>query len=700
MRTLFATKKLSAWTFRLLLPGAAALVASGAAPAQPADEASRVVVSATRSAQRDADVPAAIDRVDADSLQYLQPKVNLSESLNRVPGIAVQNRQNYAQDLQITSRGFGARAQFGVRGVRLVADGVPATMPDGAGQTGTFSLDSADRIEVLRGPFAALYGNASGGLMQLFTADAPPQPEGGAEFWAGAYGAARLALNAAGRSDPLDYRAAASRFTTDGYRDHSAATRDLANVRLRWSVLPGAKLNVVFNALNQADTQDPLGLTRAQVSADPRQADPAATAFNTRKSIGNTQLGASWDQRLANGDTLQFSLYGGERDVRQFLSFSGAAITSSGGVVTLERQFSGAGARWSHEARLGGRPFVVSAGAEIEGMRERRRGYVNVGGVQGGLRRDEDDAVRATGVYLQGEWRFAERWSASAGVRRSRVTVSFDDHFVVPGNPDDSGDVKFSATTPVAGLLFRATPDVTLYGSYGRGFETPTLAELAYRPGGTGPNLDLKSSRNKQFELGAKATAFGRSRINAALFRIETRDEIVVDAATGGRTTFKNASRTARDGLELSWDIPLGGGAALYISATHVDARFKDAFTSAGPVGAGNALPAVPRDVLYAEASWRHARTGFGTVFDVRRASKLYVDDANSDAAEAYAVASLRAGFEQSGARWRLSEFLRIETLFDRRYVGSVIVADGNRRYFEPAPRRNALLGVNATLTF
>ena len=686
--------------FRLLLPSTAALLAGGAAIAQAPDEANRVVVSATRSAQRDADVPASIDRVDADSLQYLQPKVNLSESLNRVPGISVQNRQNYAQDLQITSRGFGARAQFGVRGVRLIADGVPATMPDGAGQTGTFSLDSADRIEVLRGPFAALYGNASGGLMQLFTADAPPRPEMGAEFWAGSHGSARLALNTAGRGDPFDYRAAASRFTTDGYRDHSAATRDLANVRLRWNFQPGAKLNVVFNALNQADTQDPLGLTRAQASADPRQADPAATTFNTRKSIGNAQLGASWEQRLANGDTLQFSLYAGERDVRQFLSFSGAAITSSGGVVTLERQFSGAGARWSHEARLAGRPFVVSAGAEIEGMQERRRGYVNAGGVQGGLRRDEDDTVRGTGGYLQGEWRFADRWSASVGVRRSRVSVSFDDHFVVPGNPDDSGEVNFSATIPVAGLLFRVTPNVTLYSSYGRGFETPTLAELAYRPGSTGPNLDLKPSRSKHFEFGAKATAFGRDRINAALYRIESRDEIVVDTAAGGRTTFKNASRTARDGLELSWDIPLSHGAALYFSATHVNARFKDAFTSTGPVGAGNALPAVPRDVLYAEARWRHARTGFGAVLDVRRASKLYVDDANSDAAEAYTVVSLRAGFEQSGARWRVSEFLRIENLFDRQYIGSVIVADGNRRYFEPAPRRNALIGVSTTLSF
>jgi len=667
---------------------------------QKAPDADAVVVSATRSEQKAFDLPASIDRVYAEQLQQFQPKVNLSETLNRLPGISVQNRQNYSQDLQITSRGFGSRAQFGVRGVRLIADGVPATMPDGAGQAATFSLGSADRIEVLRGPLSALYGNASGGLIQIFTADGPPVPEIGGEFWAGAYGSARLSLRAAGESGGLNYRADTSRFSTDGYRDRSAATRDHTNARLKTGLGDGSRLGLVLNALNQADTQDPLGLTRAQVAANPRQADPAAALFNTRKSIGQTQVGSTWDRRLANGDSLRFSLYGGARDVRQFLSFSGAAITSSGGVVTLERAYSGIGARWGRNTELGGRPLTISAGAELDSMAERRRGYVNSGGVQGALRRDEDDEVFGTGAYAQGEWRFAERWSLSAGLRSSRVTVSFADHFIVAGNGDDSGTVRFRAITPVAGLLYRASPNLNLYASAGRAFETPTLAELAYRPGGTGPNFDLKPSRSKQLELGAKATLFGASRLNLALFRIETRDEIVVDAAIGGRTSFKNASRTGRDGIELSWDIALGPATNLFLSAARVDARFKESFTSTGTVSAGNALPAVPRNVLYAELTWKHPPSGFAMGFDVRRSSKLYVDDANSDAADGYTLATLRAGFEQSGGGWKLSEFVRIENLFDRNYVGSVIVADGNGRFFEPAPRRNAMIGVSATFSY
>ena len=686
----------------ILQCGACGLIAATAAFGQtaPAPSEQRVVVSATRSEQKPFDVPAAIDAVTAEQLQLFQPKVNLSETLNRVPGISVQNRQNYSQDLQVTSRGFGSRAQFGVRGVRLIADGVPATMPDGAGQAATFSLGSADRIEVMRGPLAYLYGNASGGLIQLFTAEGPPVPEVGGEVWGGSYGSWRAAVRPAGQFGPVNFLGDFSRFTTDGYRDHSSATRDQQNAVARLRLPDDSKLNFVVNALNQTDTEDPLGLTRAQVEANPRQSDAAATTFNTRKSIGHAQFGTAWDKRLANGDTLKLSAYVGERDVRQYLALSGAAITSSGGVVNLERVFSGVGLRWGGRANLAGGEFTYSVGAELDGMRERRRGYVNLNGVEGALRRDEDDEVSSAGLYVQGDWRFSERWSVNGGVRTSSVKVTFDDHFIVPGNGNDSGEVKFSATTPVIGLLYRATPRLNFYATYGEGFETPTLAELAYRPVGLGPNFDLKASRSKQFELGAKAMPFGWSRLNFALFTIETEDEIVVNSAVGGRTTFKNASRTERNGFELSWDLPLNVDTNLYLSLTRVEAKFKDPFTSTGPVAAGNFLPAVPQNVAYGEFTWRHPRSGFAMAFDARYSSKLYVDDANSDAAAGYAIANLRLGFEQRGKNWRVSEFVRVENLFDKKYVGSVIVADGNGRFFEPSPGRNAVVGVSATLSF
>jgi len=690
------------FTLALAQCAAAALMTAASAFGQDVPQASgdRVVVSATRSAQSPFAVPASIDSLSGEELQQFQPKVNLSETLNRVPGIVVQNRQNYAQDLQVTSRGFGARSTFGVRGVRLIADGIPATMPDVSGQAATFSIGSAERIEVLRGPFSVLYGNSSGGVIQIFTADGPARPEAGAEYWAGSHGSARLALRAGGQAGIANYRIDVSRFSTDGYRDHGATTRDLSNARLKLALEDGSRLTFVYNAINQVDTQDPLGLTRLQVDTNQRQADSAATQFNTRKSIGQAQLGAAWDKRLANGDGLRVSLYGGDRDVRQYLALTGAGATSSGGVVDLETFYSGAGLRWQRRSEFAGRPFLVTAGVEFETMSQRRRGFVNNNGVQGDLRRDEDDRASTTGAYAQGEWQFAERWSAHAGLRTSRVRISFADHYIVGLNGDDSGKTHFQAVTPVLGMLFRASPGLNLYASFGRGFETPTLAELAYRPAGLGPNFALGPARSKHFEFGAKAQLSGASRLNFALFRAATSDEIVVNSATGGRTTFKNASRTVRDGVELSWEIALARNWSAYLAYTHLEARFTDGFTSTGPVAAGNSLPAVPKDVFHAQLAWRRPASGFAATFEVRHASRIYVDDANSSAAAGYTVAGLRGGFEQSRARWRFAEFLRLDNIFSRNYVGSVIVADTNGRYFEPAPRRNGIVGINASLEF
>lgn len=667
-------------------------------PAQQAADA--ITITATRSERPSLEVPASIDSVSADRLRDYQPRVNLSESLNGVPGVVVSNRQNYAQDLQITSRGFGARSTFGVRGIRLIQDGIPATMPDGSGQAGSFGLSTAARVEVLRGPFSTLYGNASGGVIQIFTADGPPQPEAGAEAWAGSYGSARYALSAGGEAGRVNYNGDLSRFSTDGYRDHSAATRDLANGKLRVTLEDGSRLTFVGNAINQAGTQDPGGLNAAQLSANRRQVDPGVLLFNTRKSIAQSQLGGTWDKRLANGDSLSIRLYGGDRDVTQFLALSGAAITSSGGVVNLSTAYSGSGLRWQRKTELAGRPLTLSAGAEFDTMAQRRQGYVNNNGVQGALRRDEDDAATSAGAYVQAEWHFGEHWSALAGIRRTSVSVAFADHFVVPGNGDDSGTLHFHSNAPAASLQYLVSKHLDLYLSYGRGFETPTLAELAYTAGGSGPNFGLQPATSRQVEIGAKAVLFGDTRVDLALFSARTSNEIVVASSAGGRTVFRNAAHTLRRGAELSWEIPLPHYANLRFAYSHLNARFTDAFTSTGPVAAGNSLPAVPRDVLYAELAWRHPQSGFGAALEARRSSRVYVDDLNSAFAPAYTIVNLRGGFEQQRGRWKLTEFMRIENLFNASYVGSVIVADSNGRYFEAAPGHNWIAGMQAKYAF
>ena len=684
---------------RCLVACAAGLAASTAL----AQQQEIITVTTTRLPQAGYDLPAAIDSVDGRAIREDNPQVNLSESLNRVPGINVQNRQNYSQDLQVSSRGFGARATFGVRGVRLIADGIPATMPDGQGQAATFDLASADRIEVLRGPFAYLYGNSSGGVVQIFTADGAAPLAVDLSAYAGSHHLRKGNVRVGGDTGGFNYVADASRFETDGYRDHSEARRDQWNAKASFALGPG-KLTLVANGLEQPDTQDPLGLTRAQMEADPRQADATAYTFDTRKSIRQSQGGAAWDAQLTHCDSVQARAYTGTREVTQFLALAGTGALSSGGVVDLDRTYGGAGLRYTHVFIGAAQPLTASAGVEYDRMEEHRRGFVNNSGVAGDTKRDEDNTVTTTDAYAMAEWQVAPQWILSAGLRSSAVKFDSADHYVVGANPDDSGAVKYTHTNSAAGVLFKLTPDTHFYANAGEGFETPTAAELAYRPGGaTGLNFDLKPSTSRQYEVGVKARAAPGIRVNAALFRIDTRDEIVANANNGGRTDFKNAGRTRRDGFEASVEAKLAGGFEAYAAYTRLNARFVEDFTSGSPpatIPSGRKLPGVPNQTFYAEGLWRHAPSGFHAAVEIHHVGKVYVDEANSDSAAAYTLGAVRAGFEQQPGRWRLREFVRVDNVTDRRYVGSVIVAATGGRFFEPAPGRNWVAGLGASLAF
>ena len=688
---------------------AATILAAAHAAAQqaPATLMPEVTVSATRAEHDSFDLPVSIDAVGRRAIREDNPQVNLSEALNRVPGVVVQNRQNYAQDLQISSRGFGARSTFGVRGLRLIADGIPATMPDGQGQAASFNLSSAQRIEVLRGPFSSLYGNAAGGIIQIFTADGPPEPTLSGSAVAGSYDTRKLGAQFGGQFGKVNALIDVSRFETGGYRDHSSARRDHANAKFKFDAGARGTVTLVLNVLDQPETEDPLGLTAAQVAQNRRQAGTNALAFNTRKSVAQSQAGAVYDLALSAGSKLQMRAYSGDRQVTQHLAipvFVQSAATHSGGVVDLDRGYGGAGLRFTHETTAAGAPLVATAGIDYDRMSERRKGYINNFGVMGNLKRDEDDTVASTDFYGQLEWQFAPRWNLLTGLRHSRVEFESRDHFIAAGNPDDSGAVDYARTTPAAGITFKLDPAVNLYANAGRGFETPTFAELAYRPGGaTGLNFALKPANSTHGEIGAKVRLGAASRLNVALFRIDVKDEIVINSASGGRTDFKNAARTRREGLELLWEARFAGGFEAALAYTLLDARFRQPFASGTPavtVPAGNRLPGVPPTTLFGELVWRHQASGFHAGAEVRRNGKVYVNDANSEAAGAYTVLNLRMGLEQRGRRWRLTEFVRVDNALDRRYIGSVIVGEANGRFYEPAPERNWIAGVTGEFRF
>jgi len=665
-----------------------------------------VVITATRKVERSFDVAAAIDRIGADTIQNGQPMVNLSEPLARVPGIVALNRQNYAQDLQISSRGFGARAAFGVRGIRLYQDDIPATMPDGQGQTGSFSLLSADSIEVLRGPASTLYDNASGGVINVTTEDGRLPPSLTANAGAGSFGTWTEGLKANGRTGSIGYVVAASHFDTDGFRDHSVAQRDLVNSKLSIAAGPDTRITLLGSSQEQRGTQDPLGLTRAQWEANPRQADALATQFDTKKSIRQEQGGASVEQRLEAGTTLRFIGYGGRRAIRQNLALTGSAATASGGIVDLNREFGGVGVRLIRETRVADRSIILTLGADFDRQSEHRLGFVNANGVVGDLRRDENDFVASVDRYLQIEWTPDEVLSLTTGIRYSDVRFRSDDHYVTAANPDDSGRRNFSHASPAVGAVWHLAPDANAYASYGEGFETPTFAEMAYRPGarGAGMNFALNAETSSVAEVGFKTLVAQRHRMNFAVFAIRTNDEIVTDTSAGGRTTFKNAGATRRNGLEFEWDGKWPMGFSSHIAYTYLKAYFANEFRSGTPavtVPAGARLPGVPASNAYGELAWMPGGAGgLQAALEISLVDRIFINDRNSDAAPRSATASARIGLEQQISGIALREFVRVNNLSDRKYVASVIVGDANGRSFESAPGRNWSTGITVVAKF
>jgi len=680
---------------------------SGTADARAAGALAPVVVTATRSEQSSFDLPVSIDRIDSEAIRQGNATVNLSESLPRAPGVVAQNRQNYAQDLQISIRGFGARSTFGVRGVRLYADGIPATMPDGQGQTSNFDLAAAGRIEVLRGPFSALYGNSSGGVIAVFTEEGGPGQQLSPFARAGSYGSSHVGIKASGQQGAANYVIDTSHFETDGYREHSAAARTLANAKLRITADADTSVTLIANSVSMPEAQDPLGLSRSQWQADPRSASPNAVQFNTRKSVSQQQLGLHYEKILNREDSIRAMLYAGTRSTMQFQAIpvaAQAAPTSAGGVIDLSRQYGGADLRWTRRQTLDAGVLQWTAGISIDTLNEDRRGFENFVsgtlGEQGNLRRDERNNVHNIDEYAQAQWEPNRKWVLLAGLRNSTVHVRSDDRYIAPGNGDDSGGAHYHAVTPVLGATYKLSKAVNLYASYGRGFETPTLNELSYRSGGSGFNFALQPSKSNNTEAGIKAFIGSHLRTNFAIFHIDTENELTVLSNTGGRAVFQNAGKTRRDGVEWSVDGSWPNGMGMLLSASVLRAVYADAFCcSASPssaqVPAGRRIPGVPAKQAYAELSWRHVASGFSTALEGKYVDKVYVDDLNSDAAPAYFIANVRAGFEQKRGPWQLREFVRIDNLADRNYAGSVIVNEGNQRFFEPAPGRNYLAGVS-----
>lgn len=601
--------------------------------------------------------------------------------LQQIPGIQADSRANYAQDSRLSARGFGSRSSFGIRGLRLLQDGIPLSSPDGQGQFSSVLLDQLASVEVLTGPLAVLYGNAAGGVVAL-QSRWPVENAASVQLSHSQFARQQL-VSASMVKDNNASSISLKNAELNSQRAHSDAKKQQAQWLWQSLLAEDLKLQLRYDWSYDPLLQDPLGLTAQEWQANPRQTAANALLFDTRKFTKQQQWSLALSQDTA-ARSWRLAAWSGQRDVGQYLGFDGVAATSAGGVVDLSRPYQGVDASYSRQLNS----LRLTLGGAFEQSTDERRGYVNNRGNQGDLRRDEEGEVQSADLYSRFVWDLAPRWQFSGGLRHSKLDFDVTDFYITAQNPDDSGSTSFAKNSAALAVNFAQSEQISWYISAGRGFETPTFTEMAYRSSGEGLNLALKASTNQQWELGNK-WQFEQWRSSLALFLVNSENELVVDQSSGGRTSYRNASDTKRTGVEVS---------ALWFASpswqhqwtlTQLNARFEQAELD------GKLLPGVAKQQAQWQISWMPLQSSEWMLqFDTLYRSKIATSDQNQLFAPSATVYHLRLVAESELSAMQLRYWLGVDNLTDKNYVGAVVVNQANGRSFEPALPRSVSLGL------
>ena len=687
---------------RLLL---LSLFASTSAFAEDIKQLSPTVVTATRYETNSFDLPLSIDAVTGSEIRDARTGANLSEIAPRIPGVVINYRSTAAQELSISTRGFGARSQFGVKGMRIYADGIPLTTADGQGQLGAINLDTLGQIEFLRGPFSALYGNSSGGVVQAFTRDGAKDPTLTVGGSSGTWNTNKQSITYEGQAGPVNYILNTYQYVSDGYRDNSQYRKDNFNGKISYQFSPDTKLTFVGNYMDQPYTKDPLGLTVAEFAANARQSGSGtsgrtALTEDTKLYRVNSYVGVTLDHNLSSKDTLRFMIYNGARANMQHLPSSAAS--------EVIREYEGLDLRWTRKNLLLNKPLIFTAGLAYDSMEDirTRYGYTNKlvraydSDPSDTSDRKEKQQAFNFDQYVQASYEPTEQLLIIAGLRHSRVNLSNDDLQLRDGK-DSTGQVTFTNTSPVGGITFKVTPNMNIYANYGRGFETPTFSETTYSTGtGLGPNLSMVPSRSKNYEIGLKAFVTSNTRINVALFKIDSKNEIVTVSNTSGIAVYGSTADTERKGMEFSLDSRLPYNFNFYQTYTYLDAEFKNSpANNLGTIAVGNRLAGTYKNTAYTELSWKYPLYGFSAAIENIYFGDVNAYDTNTIKADAYSIVNLRASLKQNYKNWSFSEFVRADNIFDEKYVANVRV-NNTTGQFEPGAPVNYTVGISSSYTF
>ena len=648
-------------------------------------------VNATRVEKNIINIPASVSHIGKEKIQLGTEQIGLDESMGKVPGVFFLNRYNYAQDLRLSIRGFGARSSFGIRGVKIIVDGIPETLPDGQGSIDGVDIGSIYKINVIRGPSSSLYGNASGGAILIETERGSKLPFIELRNTYGDFNLNKQQLKIGGETANLNYLLNISNTSVDGYRENSEFENKQFNGRFEYSLSGKSSIVSTIHHTDQPLANDPGGITAEDVTTNPRQARSQNLNFQAGEKVKQTRLGLVYKTQLNKSRAIEVRTYNTNRDFSNKLPFQ------NGGIVNLDRSFYGGGLKYTEEGNLGKYQNRLLLGIDYDRQDDNRSRYNNLLGVKGTQTFQQDELITSLGAYFQNETKLNDISEITLGLRHDNVAFDVTDKFLADG--DDSGKINLNEFSPMVGISLKASSNTNIYATVSKAFETPTTTEFANSSGG-GFNQTIKPQKSTNYEIGIK-TFNNKYSFEAAIFQTDVKDELTPfeDSEQPGRTFFTNAGSSDRHGLELTSTRRFYDRFEFSTTYTYSDFKFNHFRNTGGEIYDGKRIPGIPKNLLNFNLSWSNESGAYANL-DTTFTGEFYADNGNQTKVDSYTVSNLRLGKNFIRNDLDIGFYLGVNNIFNEKYNSNIRINAYGTRYFEPAPKQNVFFGITVNKKF
>ena len=683
------------WILNIKIQWITAIAFYFAIQSSPADplviKINPIKVNATRVEKNIIDIPASISHIGQEKIQLGTEQAGLDESMRQVPGAFFLNRYNYAQDLRVSIRGFGARSNFGIRGIKIIVDGIPETLPDGQGSIDGVDIGSIYKIDVIRGPSSSLYGNASGGAILIETEKGPELPFAELRNTYGDFNLNKQQLKIGGNTGDLNYLLNISNTSVDGYRDNSKFENKQFNGRFEYSLSDSSNIISTLHHTDQPFANDPGGITAEDAATDRRQARAQNLNYQAGEKVKQTRFGLIYKTQLNKSRNLEIRTYNTDRDFSNKLPFQ------NGGMVNLDRSFYGGGLKYIEEGYLGKYQNRLLLGVDYDRQDDNRSRYNNLLGIKGAKTLQQNELITSLGAYLQNETKLNDIAEITLGVRHDDVEFDVRDKFLSDG--DDSGKISLNQFSPMIGVSLKTSSNTNIYATASKAFETPTTTEFA-NPSGGGFNQAVKPQKSTNYEIGIKKLS-NKYTFEAAIFQINVRDELTPyeDSEQPGRTFFTNAGSSDRYGLELTNIKRFYDQFEFSTTYTYSDFKFNHFKDVNGIKHDGKRIPGIPKNLLNFNLSWSNDSGSYANL-ETTFTGEFYADNSNQNKVDSYAVSNLRLGKNFTHNDLNIGFYFGINNIFNEQYNSNIRINAYGNRYFEPAPKQNIFFGITVNKKF